>query len=55
MFYDPTYLLVLPAVIFALVAQIMVKSTFNKYSSENNQHGYTAKEVARKILDENGL
>ncbi len=33
----------------------MVKSTFNKYSSENNQHGYTAKEVARKILDENGL
>lgn len=55
MFYDPTYLLVLPAVIFALVAQIMVKSTFSKYSSENNQHGYTAKEVARKILDENGL
>ncbi len=55
MFYDPTYLLVLPAIIFALIAQIMVKSTFSKYSSENNQHGYTAKEVARKILDENGL
>ncbi len=52
MFYDPTYLLVLPAIIFALIAQIMVKSTFSKYSSENNQHGYTAKEVARKILDE---
>lgn len=55
MFYDPTYLLVLPAIIFALIAQVMVKSTFSKYSSENNQHGYTAKEVARKILDENGL
>lgn len=55
MFYDPTYLLVLPAIIFALIAQIMVKSIFSKYSSENNQHGYTAKEVARKILDENGL
>ncbi len=55
MFYDPTYLLVLPAIIFALIAQIMVKSTFSKYSTENNQHGYTAKEVARKILDENGL
>lgn len=55
MFYDPTYLLVLPAIIFALIAQIMVKSTFSKYSSEKNQHGYTAKEVARKILDENGL
>lgn len=55
MFYDPTYLLVLPAIIFALIAQVMVKSTFSKYSDEKNEHGYTAKEVARKILDENGL
>lgn len=56
MFYwDPTYWIVLPAVIFALIAQIKVKSTFSKYSSEKNEHGYTAREVARKILDENGL
>lgn len=55
MYFDSTYLIVLPAIIFALIAQIMVKTTFNKYSSESNEHGYTAKEVARKILDENGL
>lgn len=55
MYFDSTYLIVLPAIIFALIAQIMVKITFSKYSSEGNQHGYTAKEVARKILDENGL
>ncbi|MCM1330191.1 MAG: zinc metallopeptidase [Ruminococcus sp.] len=55
MYFDPTYLIVIPAVIFAFIAQIMVKTTFNKYSSESNQHGYTAKEVARKILDDNGL
>lgn len=55
MFWDPTYIVVIPAIIFALIAQIMVKSTFNKYSNESNQHGYTAKEVARKILDDNGL
>ena len=55
MYFDPTYLLVIPAIIFALIAQIKVKSTFNRYSSEHNQHGYTAKEVARKILDDNGL
>lgn len=55
MYFDPTYLLVIPAIIFAFIAQIKVKSTFNKYSSEHNQHGYTAKEVARKILDDNGL
>ncbi len=55
MYFDSTYLLVIPAIIFALIAQIKVKTTFNKYSSEHNQHGYTAKEVARRILDDNGL
>lgn len=55
MYFDPTYLLVIPAIIFALIAQIKVKTTFNRYSSEHNQHGYTAKEVARQILDDNGL
>lgn len=55
MYFDPTYLLVIPAIIFALIAQIKVKTTFNRYSSENNQHGYTAEEVARQILDDNGL
>ncbi len=55
MFYDPTYILVIPALIFALVAQCMVKSTFSKYSRICNRRGITAAEVARKILDENGL
>ena len=55
MFYDPTYILVIPALIFALVAQCMVKSTFSKYSRISNRRGITAAEVARKILDENGL
>lgn len=55
MFYDPTYILVIPALIFALIAQCMVKSTFNKYSNVRNSRGVTAAEAARKILDENGL
>lgn len=55
MFYDPTYILVIPALIFALIAQVMVKSTFSKYSQIQNRRGVTAAEVARKILDENGL
>ena len=48
------FLLIL-AIIFALYAQLKVKLTFSKYSDTSNQHGYTAKEVARQILDENGL
>ena len=55
MLYDPTYLVVLPAIIFALIAQLMVKSTFNKYSKIKNERGYIAREVARQILDDNGL
>lgn len=55
MFWDPTYIVVLPAVIFAMIAQFKVNSTFKKYSSVRNVRGYTASEVARKILDDNGL
>ena len=55
LYFDSTYLIVLPAIVFALIAQLMVKSTFQKYSKEKNEYGYTAREVARRILDENGL
>lgn len=55
LYFDSTYLIVLPAIIFALIAQLMVKSTFNKYSKEKNEYGYTARDVARRILDDNGL
>ena len=47
--------LVLPAVLLGLIAQIKVKSTFEKYSSEYNRRGRTADQVARMILDRNGL
>lgn len=52
---DLAYFLVIPAMIFALFAQLKVKLTFSKYSDTSNQHGYTAQEVARRILDDNGL
>ncbi len=55
LFWDPTYIVVLPAVIFAMIAQFKVNSTFQKYSNVRNVRGYTASEVARKILDNNGL
>ncbi len=55
LYFDSTYLVVLPAIIFALIAQLMVKSTFNKYSNVKNGYGYTARDIARRILDDNGL
>lgn len=58
-FYFPTdryyYLLVIPAMIFAGVASMMVSATFNKYQSVGNSRGLTGYDVARQILDINGL
>lgn len=54
-FFDETYLILIPAMIFALFAQINVKSTFSKYSQKNNSRGLTGAEIARQILDANGL
>ncbi|MBQ7347398.1 MAG: zinc metallopeptidase [Clostridia bacterium] len=54
-YYDWTILIVLPAMLFAFLAQIKVKSTFDKYSRETTHTGMTAAEAARKMLDRNGL
>lgn len=55
-YMDQYYILwVLPAMLIALIAQINVKSTFNRYSKVTNSRGLTASQVARKILDSNGL
>jgi Zn-dependent membrane protease YugP len=54
--FDMTYVyLVLPALLLALWAQFRVKSTFQKFSTEYNRRGMTGQEVARFILDKNGL
>ncbi len=55
-YFDPYYLfLVIPAVLIALWAQVNVSSTFRKYNNVRNVKGVTADEVARRILDDNGL
>ena len=58
MFYGIDYyyiVLVLPAIIISFYAQIKVNSTFSKYSKVQNRRGLTGAEVARRILDMNGL
>lgn len=55
-YFDTYYLfLVIPAVLIALWAQVNVSSTFRKYNNVRNVKGVTADEVARRILDDNGL
>ncbi len=55
-YYDSYYLiLVLPAILIASIAQILVQSTFKKYAAVMSQKGQTAAQITREILDDNGL
>ncbi len=57
MFYlDPIYLiLALPGLLLGLWAQARVKGTFNKYSKVQTARGLTGAQVARYLLDQEGL
>lgn len=52
---DWTVLILLPAMIFALIAQFRVQSTFNKYNRIGTARRISGAEAARRILDRNGL
>ena len=53
-YYDPTYILLVPGVILALVAQFLVTSAFAKWSRVRSSTGLTGAVIARRILDANG-
>jgi Zn-dependent membrane protease YugP len=52
MFYDPTFVLLIPAVLLAVYAQWKVKGTYAKYAQVACSRGYTGAQVARYILDD---
>lgn len=54
-FGDWTILVLIPAMIFSIWAQVNVSSTFDKYSKVKNMRGLTGAEAARRILNANGL
>ena len=54
--FDVSYLImVLPAVLLALWAQIKVKSAFRKYSSVPSDGGMTGADAAKMVLQQNGV
>jgi Zn-dependent membrane protease YugP len=54
-FWDPTFILIIPALILAFYAQSKVRSTYARYSEVRNHHGFTGAQVARRLLDSAGL
>ena len=55
MFWDPTMILIIPALILTMVAQSRVQSAYQKYSKIRNMRGMTGADAAMHILRRNGL
>lgn len=53
--FDPTFIILIPAIIFTLYAQTKVKSAYRKYAAVGTRRGITGRQAARMILDCNGL
>ncbi len=50
-----TFILLVPALLLTIYAQIRVSSTFNKYAQVRSGRGLTGAEGARMLLDSSGL
>ena len=53
--FDPTMLILIPAILLTLYAQGKVKSNFAKYLRIQTRKNYTGAQVARMLLNEHGL
>ncbi|TFZ39599.1 zinc metallopeptidase [Soehngenia longivitae] len=54
-YYSSWFIFVLPAILFATYAQMKISSSYKKYSKIPSKSGLTGAQVARYILDKNGL
>ena len=52
---DPTFIILIPAIIFTIYAQSKVKSAYSRYSRIPVNSGITGQQAARMILDKNGM
>ena len=53
---DITYIIfIIPTLLFGIWAQISVQSAFSKYSRVPSARGYTGAEVAKLLLEQNGI
>ena len=54
--FDPLYLIMMaPVLLLSLVAQVMVKSAFGRYSKVPSTSGLSGARAARRMLEANGL
>lgn len=53
--YDPTIILLIPAILFTLYAQGKVNRAYKKFARVQNRTHMTGMQAARRVLDANGL
>lgn len=54
-YFDPTIIVLIPAIIFTIYAQGKVKNAYSRYLRVPNKKGITGYQAARMILDNNGM
>lgn len=54
-FWDPTMIIILPGLIIAMIAQFRVQAAYQKYSRVPSQNGTAGVDVARRLLEEQGI
>ncbi len=55
LYFGPSFFLLIPALIFAVWAQVKMKNTYKKYSRVTSMRKLTGREVARLLLDSYSL
>ncbi|HEY8541940.1 MAG TPA: zinc metallopeptidase [Pseudothermotoga sp.] len=54
-FYDPTFIILIPALLLAVWAQIKVSAAFSEYSKVRSVTGFTGSQLAMRLLDSAGI
>lgn len=55
MFYDPTMMILIPAILFTMYAQFKVSSTTNRFFRIKSRSGYNGQQTTERILAANGV
>lgn len=55
LFWDPTFVLLIPTIVLALYAQYKVRNTYARFSQVRSAAGISGVETARRLLRANGI
>jgi uncharacterized protein len=54
-YYDPTFLLLIPAIVLAMYAQLKVQNSYSKYSKVPAASGITGAQLCYRLLQQGGI